>query len=360
MATRPNTISVIKRKVNGENFLPLYISPEQCFVRPMRNSYNNNLEEELILGTDRITTSWIDNDGNQRIQVEYRHDKGIINSGYYMLDTTIYANGYNTTTSYSVEGSELVVQDPFTFVNDNDMFFNNIVSTVDGGTLNIDTSNSYDGNNVYIKDHALCFNADATEVYIDNETHTLVANGEYLSYNQNNHSLDYEATVIIRYDALYYVKDDKTSKTKISEKITYQDYKDNKNIVREVINNFLKTSTQYVLYNVDTGIEYDYDKEEWRISARMAFENWTSLKPKQIFAGQLGYEGITGNQLKSARVLDVANQLDGGGQGDYVHDFATIIWGSEFNNGIEGDPTIYFTITEDYRAKASLEMPVIE
>lgn len=87
---------------------PVYFSTEQHFVKPLINSGVNNLEEQLLLGMNRIITKWTE-DGTDRERIEFRKDD---NDGrYYVLDSYIYNAG---------SGS----QESDVFVTSNTLYFN--------------------------------------------------------------------------------------------------------------------------------------------------------------------------------------------------------------------------------------------
>lgn len=85
-----NVIKMFRTKnVNGFSS-PSYIGAEQYFVSPIRGSSSNNLEEQLLIGIDCETTSWIEDDGTKRITKEFR--TGDTEFNYYKLEIYQYAN----------------------------------------------------------------------------------------------------------------------------------------------------------------------------------------------------------------------------------------------------------------------------
>jgi hypothetical protein len=60
MSKNYNVITSIKTKADNDVSYsePTYLGAEQRFVGPLLNSNNNNLEEQLIIGADSITTEW--------------------------------------------------------------------------------------------------------------------------------------------------------------------------------------------------------------------------------------------------------------------------------------------------------------
>lgn len=97
--------SFVNKKDEYGNFSPLYLSPEQRFIKPTRSSNNNNLEEQLLLGTDRIITSWQEDEVTYREHIEFRSNEDISDTDYYILDTYIYdyKAGDESSVSYDLE-----------------------------------------------------------------------------------------------------------------------------------------------------------------------------------------------------------------------------------------------------------------
>ena len=71
------------------------IGTEQRYISAIRNSNNNNLEEQLLMGTDLISTCWkdeIDNVLVYKTRIEYRKD--IANpTNFYVLEKIDYEVG---------------------------------------------------------------------------------------------------------------------------------------------------------------------------------------------------------------------------------------------------------------------------
>lgn len=87
-------ISQVKKKVRTTGgqvtYVDFPIGPELKYIGTLLSSNNNNLEEQLLLGTDRIVTEWRDKDDQDRdidkVVVEFRRDSD--ENEYYILDTT--------------------------------------------------------------------------------------------------------------------------------------------------------------------------------------------------------------------------------------------------------------------------------
>lgn len=86
MSYSHSVITEIRRKMSGEFETPVKIGAEQRFVGAMLNSHNNNLEEQNIMGLDRIVSTW----ENKRVRYTttkyYDGNASVASSiGYYIL-----------------------------------------------------------------------------------------------------------------------------------------------------------------------------------------------------------------------------------------------------------------------------------
>lgn len=115
-----NYAEVIKyfRKKNSSGFDPIsYLGAEQRFVGALRNSNNNNLEEQFIFGTDTYTVMYDDADGNHIIEKSFcitdedaSHEVDIEDrTNYYKVITTIY-NIPEGDQDYIFDGESVVFQ----------------------------------------------------------------------------------------------------------------------------------------------------------------------------------------------------------------------------------------------------------
>ena len=90
------TAQVLKylRRKAASGFDPIisYLGAEQRFVTPIRNSKLNNLEEQVIFGTDVYTLTWEDSDGNQIVEKSFCNTitDPSVTTDYYKIVTTIY------------------------------------------------------------------------------------------------------------------------------------------------------------------------------------------------------------------------------------------------------------------------------
>lgn len=97
--------TVIKqfRQKNGDNFSsPINLGAEQRYVGALRQSHNDNLEEQSILGVDCVTTeTW---SGTTHKIVKEFHD-GTQSTNFYILTTEI----YNEIADSYVDGKNLIL-----------------------------------------------------------------------------------------------------------------------------------------------------------------------------------------------------------------------------------------------------------
>lgn len=186
-------ISMLRQKSDNGNFSPLYLGPEQRYIGALRKSNNNNIEEQLLLGVDRIITSW--NEGDTiREHIEFRDNEDPDETGYYILDRWIYG-----------ETSEIEEEDI-----DNDAF---------------------------IKDNTLMFNTGIVQQN-DDKLEDLKNDG-FMVINNDENSLLLSSTFILLKDVLKF-KQSNGDILNVSQKITTKKYdNDGKSIIKEIITNFL-------------------------------------------------------------------------------------------------------------------------
>ena len=82
-------IKFLRRKtITGFDEPISYLGAEQRFVGPLRNSNNNNLEEQFLIGSDCYTESYIDPDtGDTIIKKEYHTNNAVNPVNYYYIQT---------------------------------------------------------------------------------------------------------------------------------------------------------------------------------------------------------------------------------------------------------------------------------
>lgn len=84
-----------------------YLGAEQRFVGALRNSNNNNLEEQFLIGSDCYTETYVDpNSGDTVIKKSYYKSGTSYPTNYYYVLSRIYAEG-QTNTDYYFENDEI-------------------------------------------------------------------------------------------------------------------------------------------------------------------------------------------------------------------------------------------------------------
>lgn len=183
-------ISMLRQKSDNGNFSPLYLGPEQRYIGALRKSNNNNIEEQLLLGVDRIITSW-NEDNVKREHIEFRDNEDPNETGYYILDSYIYG----------------------------------------------ETSEAENISDAIIEGNALIFNADA--VQLNNNILEDLRNDGFMTIDDDENSLLLSSTFILRRDMLRF-KQSNGNILAVSGKITMKKYgNDGKDITKEIITNFL-------------------------------------------------------------------------------------------------------------------------
>lgn len=177
-------ISRIREKNSTGSYETFYLGPEQRYSGALPTSNNNNLEEQLLMGVDRITKSWHDNATNtdQKI-VEFRRQSDTKN--YYILE--------------SITAKE---------------------------------------NEIYVRDDVIYF-GNGTHMRVDDETmvETIYESGTY--YDGSNESLVVHPASEQEDDTLYFMKNDGTKLKVSSKKVTKEIDENNVVTVKEVITNYL-------------------------------------------------------------------------------------------------------------------------
>ena len=120
-----NIISKIKRKVANGSFEDFFLGPEQKYVGALTLSGNNNLEEQLLIGENKIITSWIESDGTKRKTIEYRTETD--SNNFYILEWYEYIGTY---------GSDYYVEDGNLHILDGNFFYNQGNSSLEESEYN--------------------------------------------------------------------------------------------------------------------------------------------------------------------------------------------------------------------------------
>ena len=103
---------------SGVTYDTFMLGPQLKYVSSLGTSNNNNLEEMLLLGTDRVIERWTDVDGTERERIEYRKDNDT--NGFYILDIFKYSSTHS--------------QDNVTIGDNNNIIFNGLNYTYNSST----------------------------------------------------------------------------------------------------------------------------------------------------------------------------------------------------------------------------------
>ena len=178
-------ISQIRRKSSGGGYDTFYLGPEQRYVGALEKSNSNNLEEQLLMGVDRIIKTWTDTDTNtDRKTIEFRRDGDT--AEYYVLEVYKYNGGSEKDDIYVRSGS-LVLTSNFSVV---------------GEELKED---DYD---------------------------------KHIAYNSSIEAMEITPNSVSEKEVLNYVKDD-GSILEVSSKLTTSALEGNVVVTKEVITNYL-------------------------------------------------------------------------------------------------------------------------
>ena len=93
MAHETQVVKYLRKKENdGFNSPITWLGSKPCFISPIRNSSLNNLEEQLILGTDNYLSTYEDNEGNVYVEQSFCTANLDIedSADYYRLFSVIY------------------------------------------------------------------------------------------------------------------------------------------------------------------------------------------------------------------------------------------------------------------------------
>ena len=164
---KAEVVRYLRKKTNGGyTEAPTYLGSEQKFVGALRNSNDNNLEEQFLLGTDCLTTEWEDN-GNSYIRKEYfiqdTGDDATQKLSSYVVNTIIYGpNNVHNTDCYFT--NDALVAD-----NMQDIAFNSDVLVLDDDQVycySMETLQIYPNAFVITREDKLQF-VDSTNTLID-------------------------------------------------------------------------------------------------------------------------------------------------------------------------------------------------
>ena len=100
-----------RKNANGFEEAPVRIGAEQRYVTSLRNSSNNNLEEQYLLGTDSYTEVYQDQDENIIVEKSFHinsDDPSFVYSDYYKIVTTVYKDAIEDRSFY-FDGDQLIM-----------------------------------------------------------------------------------------------------------------------------------------------------------------------------------------------------------------------------------------------------------
>ena len=177
-------ISQFRRKNTSGTYDTFYLGPEQRYSKALPTSNNNNLEEQLLMGVDKITKVWHDEESDtDRKSIEFRREGDTKN--YYIIE--------------SVTQQE---------------------------------------NEIYINNDVIYF-GNGTNIWAVNETMTQTVYNSSTYYDQDNESLVTHPASAQNEDTLYFINNDGAKIKVSSKKITNEKDENNVVITKEVITNYL-------------------------------------------------------------------------------------------------------------------------
>ena len=151
-------VSYLTQKKDGTS--PIYFAPELHFVKPLFTSGVNNLEEQLLLGVNKETEAWVDEDNVVREIIKFKNGD---RERYYLLDRYIY-----------------------------------------------NANSSSEDDEVYILENTLGFNRQPKPAEYEDDVFVDLIDSGYFTINENNDSLDINAPVKTREERLLFhtIEDD--------------------------------------------------------------------------------------------------------------------------------------------------------
>lgn len=106
-------IQYLKRKENGDYTVPLvWLGFEPCFIEAIRGSSLNNLEEQLVFGTDICSEEYLDEEQNRIIETHYCQTDNVAEvPNHYKIKTTIYKEPETEGDEFVFRGNKLVISE---------------------------------------------------------------------------------------------------------------------------------------------------------------------------------------------------------------------------------------------------------
>jgi hypothetical protein len=104
-----DVITYLNQK-KGKTWTPYYLGSSPNYIKALKNCSLNNLEEELLLGTDSYLETYEDDDGNTIINKFFCKNVPI-KKNCYKIESIVYKDEVNHD-KYYFEGSELIMKEP--------------------------------------------------------------------------------------------------------------------------------------------------------------------------------------------------------------------------------------------------------
>lgn len=109
MAENPvKIIDHIKRKKANGDYDTFYLGPQLCNIKALPTSNNNNLEEMLLMSTDKVITSWYDDVNKLNMsKIEFRRKDDTQN--FYFLEVAKYIDNRSKDNIYVDTSTNAIV-----------------------------------------------------------------------------------------------------------------------------------------------------------------------------------------------------------------------------------------------------------
>ena len=106
-------IQYLKKKEKGDYTVPLvWLGFDLCFIEAIRNSSLNNLEEQLIFGTDIYVKEYLDEEQNQITETHYCKTDNVEEiPNHYVIKTTVFKEPETEGDEFIFKGNKLVASE---------------------------------------------------------------------------------------------------------------------------------------------------------------------------------------------------------------------------------------------------------
>ena len=246
------SISEFRKKISDSEYKTLILSPELHYVKPLINSNLNSLAEQLLLGTDTITTITEDETTGIKTEViEYRQaNVELPKNGYYVLiKYTSLTDGLFSNTTYEFRNNtENLLQHLFS--NDVSIILGQNYMMTNGGITNFNedsfTVNLDQQQNIIVDPSTNSLIFDSSVVFVNLNTNALQEQDgvHLLNYSSVDNSLYFDSTYILERDDLFFCTpvegSEKPKAEPIATKEITQSIKDGNSTKIEYIINYTK------------------------------------------------------------------------------------------------------------------------